>query len=268
MDIFGGIDGTGTSDDTLYAKEFAKSHVRTLHSQWTTPYSLYDRGPSLMGTETGFKARILAMAMKSFWEIAGSSTPAADRAPNRLFIAGYSRGGAAAVEACHILKDAGIPVHCLMLLDAVERTQTVSKTVVPANVRYCFHARRDPAAASRQSFGNCSTTTETGVAYTERSFFCTHGGVGGCPWTTAAEGGFISEWTDGWALGAKVMDTAFRVQTGVPLSPLRMVQSTRVTPAQDAIGSQESLFWMRANLGRAKFGVGDFPAQSQFGRIA
>ncbi|MFN0114446.1 MAG: hypothetical protein ACKVPY_07205 [Paracoccaceae bacterium] len=268
MDIFGGVDGTGTDDDKKYAVEFANSHVNTLFKQWTTPHRFYDRGPALVGAETGDKARMLAMAMKASWQIAGTRAGLA-RTPNRLFIAGYSRGAAAAVEACHMLKDAGIPVHCLMLFDAVERTNTVSRTTVPGNVRHCFHARRDPSAASRQSFSNCSTRAEPGVKYSEKFFFCTHGGVGGCPWSKAAEGGVVSEWDGGWALAAHLLDTAFRMHTGIPVSPVRGLQNTRVTPAQDKTGSRASWDWMHGNLMRARAeGTGDFPNPGRFGNFA
>src|SRR5205823_7458079 len=63
----------------------------------------------------------------------------------------------------------------------------VDAATIPDNVGYVHHVIRDPLSSSRESFGNDGMTYHPGKtvypqAYT---FMCTHGGMGGCPWTPA-----------------------------------------------------------------------------------
>jgi pimeloyl-ACP methyl ester carboxylesterase len=59
-----------------------------------------------------------------------------------IYLAGYSRGGSAAVIAAQMLADKGVPVTGLFLFDPVARHGSASSDVVPANVAAAFTARR------------------------------------------------------------------------------------------------------------------------------
>lgn len=101
----------------------------------------------------------------------------------KLFLGGFSRGGAAAIVVAHKLKADGKNVQEMFLFDAVDRSFWMDndKTkVIPSNVRAAFHAVRHPASKSRVTFGNCGmqgTNGNLGIEY----FMTTHGGVGGWP---------------------------------------------------------------------------------------
>jgi hypothetical protein len=249
--IFGGIDGTGPSDNAVYARDFAKSHVRTMWSGWPNLMSYYVRGPNNMGSETAGLARSMVQTIAPQYRRLAKlhADGKGDKKPPAIILSGYSRGGAAVTYACHLLQAQKIPVHALMLFDAVDRTYTISdsEATVPSNVTYCYHARRDPKAQSRTSFGNCSTGVVGRVKYAEKFFFCTHGGVGGCPWKEAEDNGYIYE-----GYGGKAAAYGAGALAG-PLAPfvgsqLREAQRTNVKLQQDKAGAVASGNWMKANL--------------------
>src|SRR6266487_5699463 len=81
------------------------------------------------------------------------------------------------------------------LYDAVDRAIIIKTDVIPDNVKIVAHARRDPAAGSRDgnpfgdwpggakdviAFGN--TGTSGGQLYFELFIFGTHAAMGGDPW--------------------------------------------------------------------------------------
>lgn len=222
MNIFIGIDGTGPGSDRTYEARFgtafscAHSHVARLATRFG-PFGrvAYSRGPTWPGFQTlpmanNTRAHARSAFQQALLFEAGSTKRITERiqeaqlrshlmqggvsviskAPDpilRIWLAGYSRGGAAAIEAAWMLQDRGIPVQALFLFDAVERTLYRLRTkTIPANVRSCFHARRDPGVGSRSGFGNCGTEAERGVRYVERTFFGTHGAIGGLPWSEDA----------------------------------------------------------------------------------
>lgn len=192
MDVYVGIDGTGTGNGARYAELFRNSFVSRLAREENWAIARYWRGPTADGRMT----REISRSAHGWLEQGLHKTRG--QAP-RLFIAGYSRGGAAAIRVCRELGAHGHPVHCLLLFDAVDMTHTVEASLVPRNVRYCFHARRHPAAASRTFWGNCGTRPESAdrnvTWYQEQFFRCTHGGMGGVPWNEedADEDGIINE---------------------------------------------------------------------------
>jgi LysM repeat protein len=116
-----------------------------------------------------------------------------------VFLAGYSRGGAAVIEVAKWLKADNIPVECLILFDAVDRTAQVGlpwrDTPIVDTVRYVIYPTRDPASESRESFGNCGLfihNPSTTKLYKD-CFRGTHGAMGGTPWTEPKDGGYIDE---------------------------------------------------------------------------
>ncbi len=192
MKIFAGVDGTGTGDQKKYAKEFKNSFVNTMGRTWTwPPLTFYERGPENLGTATkeiANRAAAWVIHMRAIWR---SVYPKGIG----VFMAGYSRGGVAVIDAAWTLKDSKIDVDCLLLFDAVDRTDTIPehRTTIPPNVKFCYHARRDPHANSRPEFGNCGMKFVKPTVYKEKLFFCTHGGLGGVPWSKASKTGAIVE---------------------------------------------------------------------------
>lgn len=243
MLIFAAVDGTGPLSDIAYAKEFSTSFCSRIHAMTCWDKKYYQRGPSGDGVSTGTRGHFMANFVKTRYYIgtedafAGWLRPMpADPSTREIrpgvFLCGYSRGGAAAIEACWHLQRANIKVDCLILFDAVDRTHTaVDTAIIPPNVLSCYHALRDPATMSRYWFGNCGRKASPGVKYLEKMFFCTHGGVGGVPWPTADAAGAIDE---GWS------DLAF--------ANFAHSGATNVTLAVEKLVSAKVWTWMTAHL--------------------
>jgi len=66
-----------------------------------------------------------------------------DKTPINLV--GHSRGGAACIYVAPELHKQDIPVHSMLLFDAVDRTAGIDSTRIPPNVGYCLHLMRDPS---------------------------------------------------------------------------------------------------------------------------
>ncbi len=186
-----GIDGTGPFNDAEYAVKFRNSYVNLFGREYSWTKQGYDRGPSRDGISTKSKgsdaAKIIELWMKGLQAKSGTD----EKNKPLVVLAGYSRGGAAAIHACNLLRDAGIMVDGLLLFDAVDRAVNLSDVErVPWNVRTVFHARRNAATDSRTTFGNCGTSlaippSPRGLragTYRERYFHGTHGAMGGVPW--------------------------------------------------------------------------------------
>lgn len=238
MIILAGVDGTGPDDNVVYAKEFAKSHVKTLYNNWSSTSRFYLRGPMNAGWSTKQRGDAAARFVKEQYRRASG--------PNRkvfVFLTGYSRGGAAVIDAAWTLKGLEIPVAALFLFDAVDRTNTInSADSIPDNVASCYHALRDPYAFSRNFFGNCGRSASSSTAYKEKIFFATHGALGGCPWKTAGASGAIEE-TNAWVNTADSWN---------PFSSRQVSGSnngeTALTPALDAAQSKKVWEWMFAHV--------------------
>lgn len=202
MIIFAGIDGTSAEEET-YQKTFANSFVNRLSRNEFVKFddTFYHRGPYTWGTGTR------ALAQLAFdWVVNNWNTGNVDA----VFLAGYSRGAAAVTEVTQWLKPLGIPVDCLILFDAVDRSISVPLPKVPgfsgmpgqigggvggifentkiaSNVKETIHPMRDiPSALSRVSFQRCAQKQEDPqMPHHKKHFFVTHGGAGGTPWTKA-----------------------------------------------------------------------------------
>ena len=260
-DIFIGVDGTGPASNTEYTDAFSKSFVKRLSEHSRFQRKIYLRGPTWDGIATGSLARAAAFAAKTLRDIkTGAATP-------RLFLCGYSRGGAAVIQAAHFLKADGIPVHALILFDAVARTVTYEKTWIPSNVAYSRHAQRRKDTDSRTSFGNCGTQKETGpnskgANAKAQEFFTTHGGMGGTPWGAGAttSDGFITERAPGVSAALRVAVPI--VGAGFPIAAVALAigsavyestMRTKVSPKKDASGSQEVWNWMANHLSSVQY---------------
>ncbi len=202
------IDGTGEEDDAKYAESMKHSFCRQLADCLGKRNSFYVRGPSAAGKETP------ACAKDAFdWlRILNNSQ-------RRLMLAGYSRGGSAAIMAAEMLAGHGIEVDSLFLFDAVARHTASGGEVIPANVRFSRHARRNQSlmfvlkyestfsdlkeskvdvlgsanffAASnptRPTFGNTGLTWRgNGDHEIATSFKGSHGALGGVGWSFVEE---------------------------------------------------------------------------------
>lgn len=287
--ILGAIDGTGVFDGDDYEKDFANSHVKKISNLGIFDTKHYIRGPYSIGITTQARANLMAMwimqqyalqkTLRAATKVANAFRKDDEKEDNPIvYLTGYSRGGAAVINVCHQLKTWGIPVHCLMLFDAVDRSPMGNTDVIPSNVKYAFHARRDPKARSRESFSNCGLRADPGVIYKEKYVFATHGGVGGTPWAKehAGPGRYINELdeetqgaiTSSFSNGGNIFGRAAAAAAG-PLSPIispiagrageqygknkaaELIQThgnTQVTVEQDKAGSSESWRWMKTNL--------------------
>ena len=180
MLIYAGVDGTSDENDEQYKVTFEKSFVNQLQHQFEK--SFYHRGPYTWGMDTA------AYARKAFDFVVAHYQPG-----DCVFLAGYSRGGAAAIEIAYWLKyEKKIPVECLILFDPVDRSTTLGRwgfrnTPIVDTVRKALYFQRNKwTTRSRISFGNCGYTKENdGMEYFYQQFHATHGGVGGVPWTEA-----------------------------------------------------------------------------------
>ncbi len=170
-----GIDGTGPAGDE-YDENMKNSFINRLNNNWIYgKVNKYYRGPTLLGRET------YGIAMVAFTYL---YTQLKMHPGAAICLAGHSRGGAAAIEVAYQLQRANIEVDCMLLFDAVDRSDTVDSYVIPKNVKVVYHALRNRWAMSRLSFGNCGKKVENSATdYYEQHFWCTHTAVGGVPWT-------------------------------------------------------------------------------------
>lgn len=182
MSILVGIDGTGEAvtpgggRNTDYDTAFANSFVRRICKGNSN--GQYFRGPLALGG--GLEDAIAGGV--SFIQIKHRQLP-----NEPILLTGYSRGAAGAVIIAKRLKALNISVRALMMFDCVDRYMFGDASVVPDNVGYVCHVIRNPAARSRLTFGNDGMRYNPPTVYPPATMFmCTHGGMGGTPWTIPA----------------------------------------------------------------------------------
>jgi hypothetical protein len=195
------IDGTGPGDDREYSESMKNSFCKQLGNALEhKKIGRYWRGPGAAGTEVDEEAAAAA----------GYLLAMHDTNPNlRLMLAGYSRGGSAAIMAAEILEKQNVPVDALFLFDAVARHIYSGGEVIPKNVHFSRHARRElnwhmvlkyegtfsdvggvvnMSNPMRPSFGNTGLTWRgDGDHLPAKPFKGTHGALGGVGW------GFVPE---------------------------------------------------------------------------
>jgi hypothetical protein len=179
------VDGTGPilwNDPAEYDKFYHNSFCARL-SRAHAP-SNYTRGPVVQGTDTKEKGdRALRAALQM----------TAQPSCKGLVMAGHSRGGAAVIYAAQKLQQQGILVDMMALYDGVDMETGVNGYYIPPNVLHVRHAMRSPAGQSRPYWGNCGVLYDGPGPYESMTFYGTHAAVGGVPWKTAGEDGFIYE---------------------------------------------------------------------------
>lgn len=182
MPILVGIDGTGgdaapgAGRNARYDAAFANSFVTRLCRNKN--YAGYWRGPVALGGG-------LVPAINGAVEYVENRRRNEPNAP--VLLTGYSRGAAGVVVVAKRLQRKNIDVRAMLLFDCVDRHLFIDAEEIPNNVGFVMHVVRDPAGGSRGSFGNdgmrYSPPTVYPAAY---KFLCTHGGMGGTPWTIPA----------------------------------------------------------------------------------
>jgi pimeloyl-ACP methyl ester carboxylesterase len=179
------VDGTGPDSPGDYAKEMGGSFCSQIGR---TAHAIYLRGPTLTGTETSAIANAAVDAVMA----ARGKAPTA-----KVMLAGYSRGGCAAIIAARRLRDRGVEVHSLFLFDAVDMqtSEMHLSQIISDNVRMVAHARsarnipfwiRNPVK-SRFYFYNTGRYLAGSGTYETKSFVGSHGAVGGVPWPDIKE---------------------------------------------------------------------------------
>jgi hypothetical protein len=249
MDIFLGIDGSGASNDAEYAEDFKESFVQAYaRSGMFVPWS-YFRGPTMSGFTTQSIANGGLKWIKG--QIAAAQK---ERTKFRLFLSGYSRGGAAVTWVAHQLGRDNIGVHAMFLFDAVDLSQLGNVDVVSSNVERCYHARRSPAAASREVFGNCATRHAVPQNYQERFFLCTHGAMGGTPWKKVGKSGHVEELTA--AQKSAIMAPAILSGNAAAIAAAKREADrqdfTTIDLKEEQDGTKAVKAWMDGNLGIAR----------------
>jgi hypothetical protein len=225
MSILVGIDGSGSdiwpgeSRDASYEATFANSFVSRICNEQRTVNKKYLKGPVRLGG-------LLEEAIREGHIFIHTSRQAGVNEP--ILLTGYSRGATGVVNIAKILERQNIDVRAMLLFDCVDMHAGIDAEVIPKNVGYVLHVLRSPESGSRRSFGNAARQYNPPTRYEEAIFTCTHGGMGGVPWTVPAgqsPNDYIVEPFDG---------------------------RTNVTYAQDARGSER--VWSYVQPFRAKHG--------------
>ncbi len=185
------IDGTGPWSELGYARAMRHSFCRQLADQLGRQ-ARYERGPS----GEGYRIRERAQRAVDYLSLHRGAP---------LALAGYSRGGSAAVMAAAMLKAAGLRVAVLLLFDPVARHLSGDSDIIPDNVdrawvarrrigapemdRYDFSLLGDPAGHNpvRNWFGTTATAHEPGVQVVADTFLGSHGALGGVGWKHVRE---------------------------------------------------------------------------------
>lgn len=246
ISILAAVDGTGPFSDQVYEEKFQSSHVSKLCKSNSFQKSFHRRGPSADGVKTDNKARELLTEILDF--------KACQTGDVDIFLTGYSRGGAAVIHLAHLLKEKGIPVRAMYLFDAVDRTLERFNTTIPRNVEVCYHALRDPKANSRKWFDNCGTTTSVSTTrMLMKTFFGTHGAIGGLPQTKTDEKGFVIEELP--EQNPVIRQIAQAVPGVLALGSIaydvlqdHKVDHTAVTAPQNEMASNDVWNWMSSNV--------------------
>ncbi len=240
-DFFYGIDGTGPGNECKYQQMFANSFVRQTYEQFGRN-SYYTRGPEAEGFQTKKRGAVAYEEAMRHVSKANHTNKVVgtewDRP--RIFLGGFSRGGAAVIHTCNLLEKEGVEVSGLFLFDAVDRTLFLHNVqTIPANVSHAWHALRSSKANSRPEFGNCGLKKAErqggGAAplYT-KEFYTTHGGVGGVRFGTT---GMYDPLSD-----------KIREPHAIRGMHVAAPSETNVDALQELSGSSAAGFWMKEKL--------------------
>ena len=246
MSILVGIDGTsadlspGRSRDKRYDLTFVNSFVRRI----CTGFPLnkrYIRGPVALGGG-------LMNGIVEGQNFILSKRRATVNEP--ILLTGYSRGAAGVVVIATRLQRQNIDVRAMLLFDCVDRHADIDAELIPSNVGNVLHVMRAPESGSRGSFGNSATQHHPSTRYREAIFYCTHGGMGGVPWTVP-----VVQSPGQLTLGGRIPP---RQGPAIGRRNDFIVESfpdgkTNVTYAQDAVGSSRVWGYVGSFIGEHGF---------------
>jgi hypothetical protein len=190
------IDGTGPYDDATYNKSMQHSFCHQIVLQ-VGAAARYERGPSTEGYRVHERGERAAEFLED----------GRRKGARRLMLAGYSRGGSAAIMGAEILQKQGIAVDAMFLFDPVARHASEGGEVVPANVALLYIARRrlDPALVAKYDhtigplwhtmfhnpmrvfFGETAIRHAASVKTKVSAFLGSHGAIGGVGWKHVRE---------------------------------------------------------------------------------
>ncbi len=249
------VDGTGVTDIEAYRATFEHSFVNRIKNAYVRSYPppeplpIHHRGPGgdAMGGSFGGSRHVSpAFVVDEIRAVLGQLNDEVDAIPSwalrqsagtwpaedvealrlieqrrKLYMTGYSRGGAIVIDVARRLNRCGVQVEAIFLFDAVSRNPALDADEIPSNVGYCYHAMRDFATSSRETFGNAGTTAASGVFFKHRHFMTTHGGMGGAPWGPGA----------GTSMYGTIVEGALDA-------------ATTLTPEAEAAGMEQVRQWM------------------------
>ena len=190
------IDGTGPFSNAKYALEMRNSFCSQMHRQLFAA-SRYERGPS----DDGYRMNERGERAAQYLLNAGNGDA------GRIMIAGYSRGGSAAIMTAEVLKRQNVKVDALFLFDPVARHLSRGGVVVPDNVNAVFIARRklDPSMVAKYDhtigpvwhlvahnpmrvFFGTTASKYAGSGECKQSYLLgSHGAMGGVGWKHVSE---------------------------------------------------------------------------------
>lgn len=177
---------TQESASAWTVEDYKLSFVRRICNEYAVINSEWINGPSNTGDDCKAIGQQALQVIRQWRSNMGATTWDKGEKVNRLFLTGYSRGGAIVVwVAKQLLTEDKLDVDCLFLFDAVDRAWDLKAPElnvmnVPPNVNRTYHATRDDLVNSRPGFGH---TAVNGLNNFERRNFCgTHAAMGGQPW--------------------------------------------------------------------------------------
>ncbi len=95
----------------------------------------------------------------------------------KIILIGHSRGCMATTILAKMLSPI-VKVYFMGLYDSVDKNICFDSTLIE-NVQYVYHAIRNNEVRSRGIFGHSSITHSSDVVYVQKSFYTSHGGIGG-----------------------------------------------------------------------------------------
>lgn len=246
MNIYFGVDGTDNDDPTNLANVSfpaqLTSHVKRICLMGFDRHQ-YIGGPAdrWMGWDTVTLGEKAVKWVTENW----ACGPSISSYRPRVYLGGFSRGGAAVIYAAHKLGEAGIDVQGLFLFDAVDRSRIPNgmSSTIPKTVKKPYHAVRMAEGGSRKEFGNCGMAGTNGNLVS-RGFYTTHGGVGG--WRLGSERlRGTAYFSDPSSHANSSASSAFSRQFyHEHLSP----SSTKINAIQQLSGSMAVWNWMEENI--------------------
>ncbi len=196
------IDGTGPYSQEEYDLAMARSFCWQIEVKLRSYPAVYVPGPGNAGGTTRLKAHDGVKAIIDSRKRGNTK---------RLYLAGYSRGGATVIQMAKFLKHQTREViQAMFLFDPVDRDVFLDGSGIPTNVRnvyviyrdqtieevdtpwkpnWGFGERPDYDIYARKWMGNCKIVAKDTRATNVRETIITgasHGAVGGSPWTDRA----------------------------------------------------------------------------------